>query len=154
MQKPPGVGRPACVSLARFAAFGPTRSGSVALRSFSETTKRAIRNSFGLVAAHSLSPEGRGWGGGARALRVDLCFRTPHPRSLRSLDLSPLGRGEVATAVRSLPHMIAIARQRIDHGDLLDREIGHDLDIVLVRYKDFFIHDAVAELFSGLGLQR
>ena len=28
--KPPGVGRPACISAARFAAFGPTRSGAVA----------------------------------------------------------------------------------------------------------------------------
>src|SRR5580704_7034084 len=129
MQKPTGVGNPACVSLARFAAFGPTWSGSVALRSLSGRIKRAIRNSFGLVAAHSLSPEGRGWGEGARASQINLCFRTPSP-SLASLTwpilrigvlyfkngvrrtptLSPLGRGENQVAARTLSHMIAIAR--------------------------------------------
>src|SRR5579862_9757099 len=73
MQKPPGVGNPASPSLARFAALGPTRSGSVAARSLSGRMKRVIQNSFGLLAAHSLSPRaGRGSGEGASPLGADL----------------------------------------------------------------------------------
>jgi hypothetical protein len=40
MQTPPGVGKPACASRAKFAAFGPTRSASAAAGSLNATMKR------------------------------------------------------------------------------------------------------------------
>ena len=46
--------------------------------------------------------------------------------------------------------MIAIARQRIDDGDLHDREIGDDLDIVLVHDQHFLDAHAVTKLFAVL----
>src|SRR5580693_180403 len=124
MQKPPGVGTPACDSTARFAAFGPTRSGSLAARSLSGTMKadtlifsNSSPNPFLPLKGGGRSPQAIWWG----SVRND----GPPPASLRSPP--PPFRGG-----KELSHMIAIARQRIDHGDLFDREIRHDLDIVLV----------------------
>src|SRR5262245_4772656 len=54
----------------------------------------------------------------------------------------------------SLFHMIRVARDRIDHGDLLDREVGDDLDLLLVHDQHFLDAHAVAEALAVLGLQR
>src|SRR5947209_7783718 len=53
-----------------------------------------------------------------------------------------------------LLHMIAVARQRIDHGDLLDREIGDDLDLSLVHDQHLLDAHAIAETLAVLGLER
>src|ERR1700691_2328468 len=101
MQKPPGVGRPACASAARFAAFGPTRSAAVASALLSERMKEdAIRSA------------------------------------------------------RCLFDVIAIARQRIDDGDLLDREIRHDLDAVLLDDQHLLDAHAVTDLPAVLLSER
>src|SRR5580658_4288209 len=118
MQKPPGVGKPACASRARFAAFGPTRSELAAAASLSGRMKGAIRVSFGSTVAHSLSPRAdRGWGEGASLLGSESRQR-PLTLVRFAHSTSPRTRGEV-----SLFHMVAVARQRIDDGNLLDREV-------------------------------
>src|SRR5262249_60972965 len=79
-QKPPGVGSPACASAARFATFGPTRSGSTAAVAMSGMMNSVMRR-------------------------------------------------------RRSFHMVAVAGDGIDHGDLLDREVRVDLDLLLVIAK-------------------
>src|SRR5512143_441358 len=51
-------------------------------------------------------------------------------------------------------HMIAIARQWIDHRDLLHREVRHDLDVVLLHDQHLLDAHAVAEALAVLGLER
>src|SRR6266566_3474604 len=67
------------------------------------------------------------------------------------------GAGRDATdtvmAIRLL-HVIAVARERIDDGDLLDREVGDDLDRILVHDQHFLDAHAVAEALAVLRLQR
>src|SRR5580692_9271653 len=125
MQKPPGVGNPACASFAKFAAFGPTRSGSVAARSLSGRMK-VDTLIFSNSSPNSFLPRLRG-----RVGRGPVACSTiaagPRPARFARRPSPASGRGG------SLSHMIPITRQRIDHGDLFDREIGHDLDIVLVH---------------------
>src|SRR5262249_7350649 len=50
--------------------------------------------------------------------------------------------------------VIAVARQRIDDGGLLYREVGDGLDLVLVHDQHFLDTHAVAETFAVLGLER
>src|SRR3954471_4332157 len=57
------------------------------------------------------------------------------------------------TASMSL-HMIAIAGKRIHDSDLLHREIGDDLDRILVHDQHLLDADPVAEFLAVLGLQR
>src|ERR1700686_5443723 len=116
MQKPPGVGKPARASTARFAAFAPTRSGSVAAGAERGRMKRVMQL--------SALPGSR---------------RTPSPRL----------RGETKS-----PHVIAVARERIDDGNLFDREIGDDFDRVLVHDQHFLNAPSVMEFFSMLGFER
>src|SRR5208282_4450458 len=97
MQNPPGVGSPACASAARFAAFGPTRSGAVAAAEARGRMKRVIRISFGIFAAHSLSPlAGRGRGEGAYPLgsesRRGPLTLAPHSRCIASAFLYQVRR--------------------------------------------------------------
>src|SRR6478752_3201722 len=74
----------------------------------------------------------------------------------------PVSSGSVAAAaasgttksdIRSL-HVIPIARQRIDHGDLLDREVGDDLDAVLLDDQHFLDAHAVTKALAVLRLER
>src|SRR6266852_8961822 len=51
-------------------------------------------------------------------------------------------------------HMVAVAGQRVDDGDLLDREVGDDLDRILVHDQHFLDAHAVAEALAVLRLQR
>src|SRR6266550_2027107 len=53
-----------------------------------------------------------------------------------------------------LLHMIAVARQRIDHGDLLDREVRDDLDLSLVHDQHLLDAHAVTEALAVLRLER
>src|SRR5262249_24168431 len=57
------------------------------------------------------------------------------------------------TPTKSL-HMVAVARQRIDDGDLLDREVGYDLDRILVHDQYLLDAHAVAEPLAVLRLER
>src|SRR5580693_8804170 len=50
-------------------------------------------------------------------------------------------------------HMIAVARQWIDHSDLFDREVGHDLDVLLVYDQHFLDTHAVTVFLAVLCLQ-
>src|SRR5580700_6645551 len=94
MQKPPGVGNPACVSTAKFAALGPTRSGSVALRSLSGRMNEdtlIFSNSSPNIFPPPLAGEGRE---GASGL-LDRCGRPP-PGALRAPTLPrKRERGEI-----------------------------------------------------------
>src|ERR1700761_6617353 len=94
MQKPPGVGKPACESRARFAAFGPTRSASEAAGSERERMNDAefiycctfvvsIRR-----ARNSLRLKGGGSGWGLRPHRLR-CVEAADPHRLASLATSP-----------------------------------------------------------------
>src|SRR5262249_49772141 len=51
-------------------------------------------------------------------------------------------------------HVIGVAWDGIDNGDLLDREVGDDLDLLLVHDQHFFDAHAVAEALAVLGLER
>src|SRR3989442_15814818 len=51
-------------------------------------------------------------------------------------------------------HVIAVARDRIDHGDLLDREVGDDLDLLLMHDQHLLDAHAVTEALAVLGLER
>src|SRR5262245_24730540 len=51
-------------------------------------------------------------------------------------------------------HMISIPRQRIDHGDLLHREVRYNLDVVLLYDQHFLDAHAVTEAFAVLGFER
>src|SRR6266404_1001190 len=51
-------------------------------------------------------------------------------------------------------YVIAIAGKRVDDGDLLDREVGDDLNRILVHDQHFLDAHAVAEALAVLGLQR
>src|SRR5690242_6368434 len=74
-------------------------------------------------------------------------FSHPVPTSPR--------RSEAAVrAARSLLHVIAISRKRIDDGDLLDREVRHDLDVVLLDDQHLLDPHAVMEALAVLGLER
>src|SRR5476649_2943708 len=94
---PPGVGRPACVSAARLAAFGPTFSGSAAAGSESGRMMAVMRfqDSTLPVARRAPSPRlrGEGWGEGQMlTLRI---AEGPLTRTASRSDLSPhAGRGE------------------------------------------------------------
>src|SRR5258707_11825213 len=55
---------------------------------------------------------------------------------------------------RPLLHVIAISRDRIDDRDLLHREVGDDLDLVLVHDEHLLDAHPVAELLAVLGLER
>src|SRR5215470_4688944 len=50
-------------------------------------------------------------------------------------------------------HVVAVARQRVDDGNLLHREIGNDLDSVLVHDQHLLDAHAVAELLAVLRLE-
>src|SRR5271166_6559056 len=146
MQKPPGVGNPARASVARFAAFGPTRDASVASWALNGTMneEEIINSQHALV---SLPLKGGGKGGDQfRKACVSWKLRPP-PASLRSPP-SPFRGRNIS------PHMIAVARQRIDDRDLLDREIRNDLDRILVHDQHFFDPHAVMEFFAVLGFER
>src|ERR1700722_4043456 len=54
---------------------------------------------------------------------------------------------------RCLFHVVAVARDRIDHGDLLDREVRHDLDVVLLHAQHLLDAHAVAGALAVLGLE-
>src|SRR5690348_11892767 len=54
----------------------------------------------------------------------------------------------------TLLHMIRIARDRIDDGDLLHREVGDDLDFLLVHDQHFLYAHAIAEALAVLSLER
>src|SRR5262245_17515357 len=70
-------------------------------------------------------------------------------------DVASLHPGyDFRNASRASLHMIAVARQRIDHGDLLDREVRHDLDRILVHDQHLLDAYAVAEALAVLGLER
>ena len=50
--------------------------------------------------------------------------------------------------------MIGITRDRIDYGDLLNREVGDDLDFLLVHDQHLFDAHAITEALAVLGLER
>ena len=54
----------------------------------------------------------------------------------------------------ALSDMIAIARQRIDDRDLLDREIGYDLDLVFLHDQHLLDTHPVAKPFAVLRFKR
>ena len=59
---------------------------------------RGTRRKIAAIANRTPSPpRGEGWGEGSPTERPE----PPHPRALRSLDLSPLGRGERVSALRA-----------------------------------------------------
>src|SRR6266568_4822631 len=51
-------------------------------------------------------------------------------------------------------YVIAVARQRIDNGDLFDREVRDDLDLVLLHDQHFLDAHAVTEFLAVLSLER
>src|SRR5262252_10878337 len=51
-------------------------------------------------------------------------------------------------------HMVGVAGDRIDHGDLLDWEVRDDLDLLLVHDQHFLDAHAVPEALAVLGLER
>src|SRR6202043_4204498 len=55
---------------------------------------------------------------------------------------------------RPLFDMIPVARQRVDDRDLLDREVGDDLDLILVDDEHLLDAHPIAELLAVLRLQR
>src|SRR5262245_24390359 len=55
---------------------------------------------------------------------------------------------------RTLFHMIRVTGDRIDHRDLPDREVGHDLDRILVHDQHLLDPHAVAEALAVLRLER
>src|SRR5258708_2769992 len=55
---------------------------------------------------------------------------------------------------RPLLHVIPIARYRVDDRDLLDREVGDDLDLVLVHDEHLLDAHPIAEFLAVLRLQR
>src|SRR4029077_787746 len=57
-------------------------------------------------------------------------------------------------ALAGLLHMVAVAGQRVDDRDLLDREVGDDLDRILVHDQHLLNTHTVAEALSVLRLQR
>src|SRR5882757_254285 len=68
---------------------------------------------------------------------------------------SPSARGApVCITTSSLLHVIAVAGQRIDDGDLLHREVRDDLDLVLVHDQHLLDTHAVAIALAVLGLER
>src|SRR5262249_22772064 len=54
----------------------------------------------------------------------------------------------------TLFHVIPVARDRVDHRDLLDRKVRHDLDVVLLDDQHFLDAHAVAIALAVLGLER
>src|SRR5262245_12193761 len=62
--------------------------------------------------------------------------------------------GGPAVAAAQSSHMVAIARNRVDHGDLFDWKIGHDLYLVVVNDQHLLDTDAIAEALAVLGFQR
>src|SRR5438132_12469973 len=50
--------------------------------------------------------------------------------------------------------LVALAWNRIDHGDLLDREVRDDLDLLLVHDQHLLDAHAVPEALAVLGLER
>src|SRR5579883_1171467 len=145
MQKPPGVGNPPAASLARFAAFGPTRSGSVAAGSARGTIK--VKASIAEIRRLLSSPRLRGRDRPKRAERARDGGRGHVTRSRRSYAPParyarhlPRKRGR-----KALAHVIAVARQRIDNRYLLHRKIGNDLDAVFLDNEHFLDAHAIAE---------
>src|SRR5260370_10134950 len=69
----------------------------------------------------------------------------PYTTLFRSRSIPPGGH---------LFDVVAVTRQRIHHGDLLDGEIRHDLDVVLLHDQHFLDPHAVAETLAVLGLER
>src|SRR6266849_7840792 len=66
----------------------------------------------------------------------------------------PAFAGTTKIVHHSSPHVIAVARNRIDHGDLLDREVGDDLDPVRMHDQHLLDAHAPAEAMAMLGLER
>ena len=73
--------------------------------------------------------------------------RVPTPK--RNFGYWALGIGSWRYSLDVIP----IARHRIDYGDLLDREVGDDLDLVLVDDEHLFDADPPAEQLAVLGLE-
>src|SRR6266566_1702586 len=69
---------------------------------------------------------------------------------------SPLRHDALAPVIRSTAslHVIGVAGDRIDHGDLLNREVGDDLDLLLVHDQHLFDAHPVTEALAVLGLER
>src|ERR1700674_529352 len=101
-QKPPGMGKPARPRRARFAALGPNRSASVASAAASGGISWRMS---GFVGPYSFHRQRRD----AAAGRMN--------SHLHGLSWLPVAR---------------IAGHWVDNGDLLDREIGDDLDAIRV----------------------
>src|SRR5436190_5953557 len=117
-QNPPGVGSPARLSRARFAAFGPTLSGFIA-----SVDSRGISSSWPVVTVSSpfapTLPANPGVPGFGNHEWVDIGnIRCRLRAKVRAVCGSRAGSS----------YVIAVAGDRIDHRDLLHREVGDDLD--------------------------
>src|SRR5437763_12937029 len=66
----------------------------------------------------------------------------------------PAFTGTTRLRIWSSSHVVAVARDRIDHGDLLDRKVGDDLDPVRMHDQHFLDAHAPAEALAVLGLER
>src|SRR6266446_1320483 len=84
-----------------------------------------------------------------------ISIATPHVAcaSHKPLKIRP-ERMYIACAPSTSFQVIAVARNRIDHGDLLDRKIGNDLDLLFVHDEHLLDAHAVAESLAVLGLKR
>src|SRR5262249_17531882 len=143
-QKPPGVGSPARASAARLAAFGPTRSTSAAA-----ALLRDMTNCASLMILRGRCPlEVRNHKMWSRLLAFRCTRSANPPRTWGRAHLFP------TTGLGWLFHMIAVARDRIDHGDLLHREVRHDLDLVLLDDQHLLDAHTVAVALAVLGLER
>src|ERR1700683_5558586 len=148
MQKPPGVGSPACARRAKFAAFGPTRSELAAAG--------AERGKMNIGRVVIINPVSR------TRCNAKRCTADPGSLQTRRVERSrvcsaPLRFATCCAAPGkrrfSSLHMIAVARQRIDDGDLFDREVGHDLDVLLMHDQHFLDAHAVAVFLAVLRLE-
>src|ERR1700689_1632887 len=80
--------------------------------------------------------------------RMKRVIRLPFRPGRFALPLPECG-GEV-----NLFYMIAVARQRIDDGDLFDREVGHNLDVLFVHDQHFLDAHAVTVFLAVLRFER
>src|SRR5262249_48020306 len=132
----------------RFAAFGPTRSGSLASSEVS-----GIRISQDELMTRSpvrtgpSSPRKRGPMNTGRAKWIDQWSWVPTRGRYAAL------AGTTGTDCAS-SHVVAVAGQRIDNRDLLDREIGNDLDPIRMHDQHLLDAHAPAEAVAVLGLER
>src|SRR4029078_9677313 len=120
-QKRPGVVRPACMSAARFAAFAPMRSGSATAASVSGMMNSVIRRCPALASPAEFVVAG--------VFRPSTSFILEEAKAWIPGSVAWRRPGDDVDLRSTSFHVIDVTGNRIHHGDLLDREVGDDLDL-------------------------